>query len=70
MNVCYAINYGVDSRHLFESGGVFNLKRDAIAAYYALKLKYPYKAANLVRLEFASKYAPATKVETLLEIVY
>lgn len=65
----YAVTYGVDSRHLHESGGVFSLLREAQERYATLPLQYPLKAKRIERLVFETPYAPATKVEIVKEVV-
>lgn len=42
--------YGVDSRHLTESVGVFNTLREANEAYESLELESPFQAKRLNRV--------------------
>jgi hypothetical protein len=57
------VMYGPDDSHVIDSAGTFKLKRDAVAAYEAIKGAYK----RLFRLEFERPLEPATKVEVLKE---
>lgn len=67
--VNYIVTYGVTSRHLCESVGVFDKLKDAKAAYNALKFEGNYKAKRLVRLSYPDKWSGCNDVKILREVV-
>lgn len=67
--VSYVVTFGVTSRHLCESAGVFDRLKDAKSAYTNLELKENYKAKRLVRLSFPDKWQGADDVRVLEEVI-
>ena len=67
--VNYIVVYGVTSRHLSESVGIFERLKDAKEAYQSLVLKENYKAKRLVRLSYPDKWSGANDVKVLDEVV-
>ena len=67
--VNYLVVYGVNSRHLDNSAGLFDKLKDAKAAYDAVILNYPDKAKRLVRLSYPDKWSGVDDVKTLVEVV-
>lgn len=68
--VNYVVTYGVTSRHLSESAGVFEKLKDAKKAYESVQLDHNFKAKRLVRLSYPDKWSGANDVKTLEEVVY
>lgn len=68
--VLYAVTYGVTTRHLFESAGVFKLLREAKEAYEAISLGQGWQAKRLVRLSFKVKWEGCDKCEILQEVIH
>lgn len=68
--VLYAVTYGVTSRHLVEDLGCFKLKREAKAAYDALKLEGGWQAKRLVRMSFKDRWSGCSECKTLEEVTY
>lgn len=68
--VNYVVTYGVTSRHLYESAGVFERLKDAKQAYESVQLDYSFKAKRIVRLSFPDKWSGADDVKILEEVVY
>lgn len=66
--VNYIVVYGVTSRHLSESLGVFDRLRDAKQAFKEWKPFENYKAIRLIRLEYPDKWSGANDVRVLDEI--
>lgn len=67
--VNYVVTYGVTSRHLCESMGVFERLKDARKAYNDLELVGNYKAKRLVRLSYPNKWSVCNDVRILAEVV-
>lgn len=67
--IAYVVTYGVTSRHLSESAGVFDRLKDAKEAYNSLELKENFKAKRLVRLSFPDKWSGADNVQVLEEVI-
>lgn len=68
-SVLYMVQYGVDSRHLFESLGTFNKLKEAKAAYEGVSTGHPFKAKRLTRLSFPDKWSGANDVRVVREVV-
>ena len=67
--VNYIVTYGVTSRHLCESAGVYDKLSDAKKAYDNVKFDYNYKAKRLVRLSYPNKWEGANDVRIVCEVV-
>ena len=68
--VNYVVTYGVNSRHLYESAGVFEKLKEAKQAYNNIQLDYNFKAKRLIRLSYPDKWSGANKVDVIHEVVY
>lgn len=69
-SVNYIVTYGVTSRHLHESAGVFNKLKDAKQAYESVKLEGGFNAKRLVRLSYPNKWEGANDIRIIIEVLY
>jgi hypothetical protein len=63
-SVLWSAVVGVDASHVVETVGIFSRKADAMNALDAPRSP-AFKIGEVRRLEFASPYAPATRVDTV-----